>query len=167
VAIQTSIAGAYTGTYNAVDVAHTSNGFELTFNSHSEDIKDTDLYGESLIDWIYRGGTHEMAFESKVFKAGSITPFWPWGALGVIATTAAPIARLASAVAAAMALSVVASTPAQNTTPSINTLTASKSLLKPNSNLKLLFSSKVRVVPVQLVCLPSESGGNVTAFATT
>jgi hypothetical protein len=163
-AIESPVAGHYTGTYNAVGVGYTTNGFELEQTVKQEVINDTDAYGESTIDWIYRGGDCYLMWASKVYKAGSIAPFWPWGALGVMLTSAAPMGRLASAVATAMVLSAVANTPAASTPAS---LTASKSLLAPNQSGKLLYTSKLREVPVRLQILPTEASGTVTWFTMT
>jgi hypothetical protein len=35
---------------NAVDVGITQDGYEILHNTHAEDIRQTDLYGDSLID---------------------------------------------------------------------------------------------------------------------
>ena len=103
-------------------------------------------------------------FEAKAYKAGSITPFWPWGAMGVFYTAAAPIARLASNVAAAMVLTATANTPAA---AAVATLTGSKSILAPNNPAKLLYNSKLRKVPVRLVLLPSDTAGTGSHFTQT
>lgn len=163
-AIETVIAGAYTGTYSGTNVGYTQAGFELTQETNGELINQTDAYGESVIDFVHRGGSVYLMFESKVYKAGSTAPFYPWGSLGVMATAAAPIGRLASAVAASTVLTATAATPAA---ASPATLTGSKSILPPGSNLKLLFDSRCRNVPIRLLLLPSESGGNITWFTTT
>lgn len=166
-AIATVVAGAYSSTYNAVDCGDfTEDGFELEIRTHGERVERTDKFGDSLLDIVHRGSSAFITFNSRVFKAGSLTPFYPWGSLGVIATTAAPIGRLASAVAAALVLTVVANTPADGTTPSLDTFTASKAILPDGANLRLLFSSRVRNVPVQLALLPSETTGTVTYFTT-
>jgi hypothetical protein len=164
VAIETPIAGHYSATYNAVADGYTESGFELEQTVKQELSNESDAYGESTIDWVYRGGDAFLTWDSKVYKIGSTAPFWPWGALGVMATTLAPIGRLASAVAQAMVLTATANTPAA-ATPA--TLTASKSLLAPNFSGKLLFNSKLRRVPVRLQLLPSESAGTITWFALT
>ena len=144
-----------------MDVGITEQGYELQQDSKSEDISESDAYGASLIDWIYRGGNVSLQFESLAYKAGSRTPFWPWnatlGRMGVIA-------RLASDVALAMVLTATAATPAA-ATPA--TLTASKAILAPNNPARLLFHSKLRKVPVRLACFPSDSGGNIIWFSTT
>jgi hypothetical protein len=41
-------------------------------------IDETDAFGGSVIDYVYRGGNVFLSFVSKAYKAGSITPFWPW-----------------------------------------------------------------------------------------
>ena len=163
-ALDTFIAGRYSGTYNSNDVGITRDGYRLFKDSAWEEISETDAFGMSLLDGVYRGGRCSIQFDSKAYKTGSIAAFWPWGSLGVLATAAAPIARLASAVAAATVLTDVDNTPAAG---SPATLTASLSILAPNQNADLLFSSRVREVPVRLSLLPSTSTGTTTWFTTT
>ena len=155
--LDTIIAGQYTGTYNSVDVGITRDGFELSQGSKAEVFDESDAYGGSVVDWVYRGGDAFLQFTSKTYKAGAITPFWPWGGLGVMKTTAAPIGRWASNVAAATVLTAVANTPAA-AAPA--TVTASKSILAPNFDGKLLFNSKLREVPVRLQLLPYAGVGS-------
>lgn len=164
IALDTLISGAYSGTYNAVAVGITRQGFDLDMTVKQEMIDESDAYGLTTIDWIYRGGDAFLQWTSRAYKAGSYAPFWPFGALGVIATTAAPISRLASAIAAATVLTAVANTPAA-ATPA--TLTAPLALLAPNYNGKLLFDSRLREVPVRQQLLPSLSSGTLTWFTQT
>src|SRR5438876_1049383 len=127
-ALETIAAGRYAGTYNAVDVGITEQGYELQQQCKGEMIAETDAYGESAIDFVYRGGDVFMMWASKAYKAGSITPFWPWGtALGLMGI----IGRLASDVAAATVLTAASGTPAATTGPA--TLTGTKSILAPNN----------------------------------
>jgi len=163
-ALDTLIAGRYSGTYNAVDVGITDDGYELEQSSSADMIDSSDAYGDSLLDWVYRGGEVSLSFTSKAYKAGAITPFWPWGAMGVMLTAAAPLGRLASDVAKAMVLTATANTPAA-AAPA--TLTGSLSILSPNSPAKLLYNSKLRQVPIQLSLLPSLNTGTVTWFTQT
>jgi hypothetical protein len=166
-AIAQVVAGAYSSTYSATDCGDfTKDGFEIEIRTHGERVEQTDKFGKSLLDIVHAGSSCFVSFESMIFKAGSLAPFYPWGSLGVIATTAAPIGRLASNVAAALVLTVVANTPADGTTPSLDTFTGSKAILPDGANLRLLFSSRVRSVPVQLALLPSETTGTVSFFST-
>ena len=110
--LDTLIAGAYTTTYNAVSVGITRQGFELQQTLKQEVIAETDAHGEATIDYVYRGGDVHLQFICRAYKAGSTTPFWPWGALGTMSTAAAPIGRLASDVALITVLTSTAATPA-------------------------------------------------------
>lgn len=163
-ALDTFVAGKYDGTYNAVAVGITDQGFELEQNSSAEMIEESDAYGGSLLDWVYRGGNVSLQFTGLAYKAGIITPFWPWGSMGVMLTAAAPIGRLASAVASAVVLTATANTPAA-AAPA--TLTGSKSILAPNSPARLLYNSKLRKVPIRLSLLPTLDTGTVTWFTQT
>lgn len=158
-ALDTFIAGRYSGTYNSVDVGITEEGYELQQDAKAQLINSSDAVGDSIIDFVYRGGDVYLQFESKAYKAGSYTPFWPWGALGVMGV----IGRLASDVAAAMVLTSVAGTPAV-ATPA--TLTATKSILAPNNPARLLYNSKLRTVPVRLLFLAYDSGGGAIKWFT-
>jgi len=162
--LDTFIAGRYSGTYNAVDVGITENGYEKTLQLKQENVEGSDAFGDAILDYIYRGGDCFLEFDCKAYKAGTKTPFWPWGAFGVMATAAAPIGRLASNVASAMVLSAAANTPAAAAPAS---LTATKAILSPGFSGKLLYNSKLRRVPVRLILLPVESTGTTTWFAET
>lgn len=162
--IGTLIDGRYAGTYNSVDIGFTEDGFTLFQSVSYELINESDLYGGALIDMIYRGGDCKVQCDSKEYKAGSTAPYWPYGALGVMATTAAPIGRRASDVAMALVLTAAANTPAA---ASPATLTGTYAALAPGFDGRLLFNSKLRRVPLMLQLLPSEASGTVKWFATT
>lgn len=159
-ALGTLICGRYSGTFNSVDTGITQNGYELTQDSKAEEVTPTDAYGDSIIDLCYRGGNVYIQFEGKEYKAGAITPFWPWGTLGLMGI----IGRLASDVAAAMVLTSTAGTPAASAPA---TITASKSILAPNNSSRLLYDSKVRNVPIRLLVLPFSNSGTITWFTQT
>lgn len=163
-ALDTLVAGAYTGTYNAVATGLTQKGYEFEQTFKTELIDETDIWGLTTIDAVYRGGDAFLQYESRTYKAGSTTPFAPWGAIGTISTTAAPIGRLASAVASATVLTAVANTPAA-AAPA--TLTAALSLLAENFQGKLLFDSRLRNVPIRLRLYPSLNTGTLTWIALT
>lgn len=161
--LDTFIAGRYSKTYNAVDVGITDDGIRLSVESKLEMIASSDAYGDSAIDGVYRGGDVFLTYTSKAYKAGSITPFWPWAALGQMSTAAAPIGRLATDVAKVSVLTATANTPAA-TSPA--TLTADKTILAMGGA-ELLYHSKLRQVPIRLQCYPYLSSSNVVWFTTT
>lgn len=162
-ALDTFIAGAYSSTYEAVATGITEDGFELEQQTMAEQVGPTDVYGDSIIDLIHRGGNCYLTATYLPYVAGTRDAFYPWGSLGVLSTAAAPIGRLGSNVGAALILTATANTPAASTPAS---LTASLAILAPNSNLRLLFSSKLRKVPMRMLLLPYSST-NIIWFTTT
>jgi len=52
-ALDTFVAGRYSGAYNSVDVGITSQGYELDVESRWESIDESDAYGLSLIDGVF------------------------------------------------------------------------------------------------------------------
>ena len=164
-AIETLISGRYSSVYSAVDTGIAEGGYEIDQGGSAEVIDESDAYGGSAIDFIYRGGNVFCDFRSLAYKAGSIAPFWPWAALGTLLTAAAPLGRRASDIAVSHVLSAVPNTPAQ-LTPA--TLTGPLAILAPNFSAKLLFNSKLRTVPVRLMYLPYDvGGGTIKWFVTT
>lgn len=164
-AIGTWIAGRYSATWNAQDVGITQDGYELRFGAKGERIDRTDVYSMTLLDFVWQGlGECTLSFKCTEYKAGVIATFWPYGAMGVIHTTAAPIARLASDIAQAIVLTATGNTPAA-AAPA--TLTGSKALLSPDFPVSIVFDSRLRVTPVQLTLLPSVASGTLSAFTIT
>jgi len=169
--ITTPVAGAYTGTYNAVALGiMNDDGFVLSFQPKGQDINDTDQFAMTLIDGIYRGIDWRVRYRTKEWNAGMQGAFQVFGAAG---TNPAPalglgvIARLYSAIAKALVLTATTGTPAA-TSPA--TLTASLALLAPGVNVDWAFTSKVREVPIEHICLPqslSTGGGTFTVPWTT
>lgn len=179
------VAGPYNATFNAVSLGAatgtgttslTTDGYTITQDMKAELVQQTDQYGDSIIDGIYRGGNCFVDAESKTFIQGSTTPFWPQGGtlaagggtplLGTMLNVAVPMGTQLSTLAAALVLAAVTNTPARGTSPSVNTLTANSAVLPPDSNLKLLFTSKLRTVPIRLMLLPYATGSGGSASVT-
>ena len=152
----------YSGSYNSVDVGITRDGYSLQHESFWEQIAESDAYGLSLIDGIYRGGNLSIEFEGLAYKSGTTSPFWPWALLGKMATTALPIARLASNVASTFVLTATANTPAA-TSPA--TVTANLAILAPNYPARWLYSSRLRTVPIRLALIPNTVATDTVWFA--
>lgn len=174
-ALEVLVAGRYAGAYNLIDVGITELGYDVTLETRWEEISETDAFGLSLIDGIFRGGMCTIQFDSRAYKAGSVAPFWPWGgnrAAGVLGTLINPVAvaplspigSLVSDVAKSFVLTSTAGTPAA---ASPATLSATKAILAPNFPGRLLFNSKLRNVPVRLMFLPDNIGSGIIAFFAT
>lgn len=152
------VAGPYTGTYNALAIGFTIDGFKWRFDFKEELIQKTDLFAQTIIDSIYQGMNAGISYKSRVYDANNVAPISPWGALGVVYTAAAPIARSARAVAKAFVLTSVAATPAAAAPAS---LTAALSLLEGGTPVELLFDSSAREIPVALRIFPTDGGAGL------
>lgn len=131
----------------------------MQWEPKAEMINRSDVYGDTMLDIIYRGCDWFFQTEFKEYRAGPIAVAFPWGAIGVLGT----IGRLGSDVALPLVLTATAGTPAA-TTPA--TLTAPKAILAPNSNPRAQFNSRLRTLPVRMVLLPVSDTG-IRAFTTT
>lgn len=163
-AIGTFIDGAYTATYNAVGIGITEAGFDLMQTVTEEVINESDQLGGSLLDYFYRGGSCQVRCDSKEYKPGSVAPYWPFGAMGQMRSTAIPIGVRASTIAKALVMTSTPNTPAAAAPAS---LTAAMSVLAPGQNSTLNFNSKLRRVPIFLQLLPDEQAGGTFWYTTT
>jgi hypothetical protein len=164
-AIVAPVAGAYTGTWNAVALNYTRQGFNIGMVQKAERVEETDLYGETLIELIYRGAAVTVDTICKVYANALRAVFWPWtGTLGAVYTAALPIAQLGSAQTAALVLTSVANTPAASTPA---TLTVGKAILSPGQNMAIIFNSMLREVPMRWDALLSDAAGTGSLFACT
>lgn len=159
-ALGTFIVGAYTATHNSVALGMTEEGYEMQWEPKAEMINRSDVYGDTMLDIIYRGCDWFFQAEFKEYKAGPIAVAFPWAALGVLGT----IGRLGSDVAETLVLTATAGTPAAATPAS---LTASKAILAPNSNPRAQFNSRLRTLPVRLVLFPTVVDTVLRSFTTT
>jgi|GEM_PF-2731717 len=162
--LATFISGAYTGVYNAVAIGPTDGGYEINHEVKQENIDKSDVYGDTLLDYVYRGGNVTCDFQAKTVgtAAGNFSNMailWPFAANAYTASAAAtPIGRLASDIAKTFVLTATANTPAA-TTPA--TLTSTAAIIAPGYNTKLLFDSKLRQLPLRLQFLPVVSGATI------
>jgi hypothetical protein len=169
--ITAPIAGAYTGVYNSLAIGILNDdGYVLSFVAKGQDINDTDQYGMTLIEGIYRGIDWRIRYRTKEWNTGVQAAFQIYGAAGTNPSPALGlgiIGRKYSAIALALVLTATTGTPSA-ATPA--TLTASLALLAPNSNVDWAFTSKVREVPIEHICLPQSlttGGGTFTVPWTT
>ena len=174
-AITAPVAGAYIGAYNkkaagSLALGYTRQGFNLTFTQKGERIEETDLYGLSLIEVVYRGAGLTIDMTCKVYGAlaavGGVNALWPWHTtFGTIYTAALPIARLASTTPDVILLTAVANTPAA-TLAAPATVTASVVLSPDNAN-AIKLDSTHREVPLKFDCLLIDTAGTGSLFVAT
>jgi hypothetical protein len=163
VALGTLIAGRYSGAIAGADAGIAENGYNLVIIPHAERIAESDAYGQTLFELIYRGVDVGLIYDGLEYKgtvgtSGPLGAIWPWGATF---GTMGVIGRLGSAIAYSVILTATAGTPAASTPA---TLTAPRAIISPGFNVNLLFNSKLRKVPIRFDCMPNDS---VVHFSTT
>lgn len=167
IALESFVAGAYSSTYDpvgavaATDMGVMEGGYEITAQVGAELIGETDKYGATVVDEVFRG-YQSVALQCNALEyvAGVLLAAFPYATgtipgLGDIPMTGyldvGVVARLASAVAGAVILTATANTPAA-TAPA--TLTASKAIIHESFDVKLVFDSKLRKIPLRFRLLP-------------
>ncbi len=138
----------------------TDEGYALQWSAKAQVIEKSDVYGEMMLDGVYRGSNWFFQTEFLEYKSGPVAAAFPYGGFGVQGV----IGRLMSDIAAAMVLTSTAGTPAVATPAS---LTATKAILAPGSDPSAQFNSRLRTMPVRLVLLPVDIGSGVIKNFTT
>lgn len=170
-ALEAFITGRYTAAYgpsgSRVSLGVSREGYRFQHETKAANIDQTDAYGDSLIDMIYRGANMRVNFSMLSYsKAATALILAPWtGDLFVLRSTAKPVGVLASDLAQSLLLTAEANTPAAAAAGPA-TLTANKVILAPGQ-VELLYDSRLREVPVSLIVLPYDTGTDgVIRFAT-
>ena len=150
----TFVAGAYTGTYNAVAMGLTKEGFRLRFQFLKRLIDRSDQYGDTILDAVWRGVNVNLTLQAIEYKSGSYTPAFPYAALGVLGV----IGRLDSNLAQAVVLTATTGTPAA-AAPA--TWTGSKCIIGENNNVEWVYDSSNREIPIGFRVYPYDASGSV------
>lgn len=123
---------------------------------HSAQFITVDLYGDTFVDGVYRGGNVYLMAHFAEWNANLRTMLNPYSAtflaLGIPG-------QLLSDKAAAIVITPTASTPAA--TLGNNTFTFSKAILAPQNNVDFLLGSVHRNIPVLFLCLAYDSSGTI------
>lgn len=158
--IGTFIAGGFLGTWtppagSPAALGLTEQGYRIRHSFRTQEIAETDIYGETPIEVIYRGGRLEVGglFQevlASIFRlmfpfAGIVTP------TGVTNQQIGVAGILGSSVAGALVLTAAAGTPAI-ATPATQTFP----FLIPAGGFEFerVYNSKLRQTPFQLMALP-------------
>ena len=151
-ALVTTVAGPYTGTYSGNAIGLVEDGWRIIKNI-SKEMVTGDLYGDSVLDGVYRGGNVTIICSGLEY-ATAIAVAYPYAALGVIGQ----VGRMDSGsnIAAAIVLTAVAGTTAASSPTS---LTSNSVIVTNGYSLELEFASRQRIVPLSLQCYPYNSAG--------
>ncbi len=151
------ISGPYTGTWNAFSLGtQNDDGFVLLGSYTGQEVNQSDAYGMTLVEAIWRGLNWRMRFRGLEWnKPGILASMQAFGSTNAPSTTFTPILadigdRYSRYGQPLVLTSILGTNPP--TTP--NTLTALSAIVAPQSNVEYIMTSKVREAPFELVLLP-------------
>jgi hypothetical protein len=172
------VSGPYTGTWNGFALGvQNDDGYELSCTIQGQEVNETDQYGMTLVESIYRGQNWRCRFRGLEWKAGLLAILQMFGTSGtagdgnlnpVLAAAAAPpIGERWTKFCQSLVLTAILGNPP--TTP--RSLTAASAGFAPNSESAFQKTSKVRELPLEMVLYPyvtvSGSLPTIAPFTTT
>lgn len=172
-ALVVPVSGPYTATWNASSLGtQNDDGYVLRGTYQGQEVNQSDAYGMTLVEAIWRGLNWRMRFRGLEFnKPGILASIQTFGSSGAAATTFTPVLQSIgdrfSKFAQALILNSILGVypPAMPTT-----LTALNAVVAPQNDVEYLMTSKVREAPFEMVLLPYSavvSSNNITATAFT
>lgn len=163
--------GYYLGTQN-------DDGFVLTGTWQGQEINQSDAYGMTLVEAIFRGLNWRMRFRGLEWnRPGILAAMQAFGSVGADNTTFTPNLGTVGDRWTTNAGTLVLAAVLPNPPTFVQTLTALSAIIAPQSNTEAMMTSKVREAPLELVLFPyklsnpgsvpaSVPGGATTAAAT-
>lgn len=142
-------AGAYTETYNGVDVGLFEGSLRQNQPMHAQDVL-ASRFGDTVIDGVFRGSNVFAIMVVKEWTESIRDLIWPFNeALGNTGIHG----RMLSDIAKALVMTVVPGTPAATNGPA--TRTYSLAVIAPEHNTEITFGTEERNIPVVMRCLPA------------
>jgi hypothetical protein len=129
-------------------------GFELAATIQGQEVNESDQYGMTLVEAIYRGQNWRLRLRGLEWnKTGLLTSLQMFGK-GVAGAVLSPILqnigdRWTNYCQALLLTAILANPPSTPTT-----LTATNAGIAPNSQSAFNFTSKVREMPLEFVLIP-------------
>ncbi len=150
------VSGPYTGTMAGFPIGTLSDdGYTIIGTLQGQPIAETDAYGMTLVEAIYRGQNWRARIRGLEWKSGLVSLPQGFGSQypltnGILAPTLANIGNRWSAFSASLVLTAILANPP--TVP--QSLTALLASMAPNSETSFMMTSKMRELPVEMVMLP-------------
>ena len=152
--------GPYTGSWNAFVLGTLSDdGYEISATTHGQQVNETDAWGMTLVEAIYRGQDWRARIRGLEWKSGLLGALTTFGSVapqpggtgfGTMNPILANIGDRWSKFGGALVLTAILGNPP--TSP--QSLTASTAVIAPESQTAMNFTSKVKEVPLEFVLLP-------------
>ena len=171
-ALVVPISGPYTSTWDALPLGTLNDdGYRLSCTVQGQEINETDAYGMTLVEAIYRGQNWRMRLVGLEFdKTGLLNLLQMFGLSGA-ARSLTPVLRNVgdrwSSYCFPMVLTAILADPPTF----VQSLTATSAGLAPQQQTEFMMTSKMREMPLELVLFPyAHTVGSVTSnipFSTT
>lgn len=149
------ISGPYTATWNALPLGtQHDDGYELRCTLQGQEVNESDAFGMTLVEAIYRGMNWRCLFRGLEWnKSGMLSilqAFGQTGAAGTFNPTLANVGDRWTKFTQSLVLTAILGNPP--TTP--QSVTALGAGFAPNSQSSMLLTSKMRELPLELTLLP-------------
>ena len=146
--------GPYVGLWAALPLGTLSDdGYAVSCTLAGQEVNETDAFGMTLVEAIYRGQNWRCRLRGLEWKTGLLAilqMFGMSGAAGTITPFLANIGDRWTKYCAPLVLTAILGNPP--TTP--QSFTATNAGFAPNSQSEFMMTSKVRELPLELVLLP-------------
>jgi hypothetical protein len=159
------ISGPYTGSWDAFPLGTLSDdGYELSCTFGGQEVAETDAFGLTLVEAIYRGQNWRARLRGLEWKTGLLAALQGFGcqvplASGILAPQLSNIGNRWSSFSLALVLTAILGNPP--TTPT--SLTATQAAVAPASQSLFNMTSKVRELPLEMILIPySVTVGSIT-----
>jgi len=157
--------GPYTAAWDA-SILGTQNddGYVLSCTVQGQEVNETDQFGQTLVEGVYRGQNWRVRLRGLEYKLGLLRILQTFGRLAGPSATLAPtltglvlnglptvnVGDLWTNYCGTLLLTAILGNPP--TTP--QSLTASNAGIAPQQTTEMMFTSKVREVPLEMVLIP-------------
>lgn len=157
-ALGTFIAGPYTSTYASSTLGMMQDGFMIRLRPEKDVVNQSDIYGDTILDAVYRGGNCMVQCLGIEFaKAAQKSAIWPYGeqnnsslpAFAFLGTVG--FMDVGSSLYAALLLTAVAGTTAASTPA---TMSAAQAIMAEQAETEYQKTSRLRTVPLTLRLYP-------------
>ena len=169
------VSGPYTAVWNGSSLGtQNDDGYVLLGQYTGQEVNQSDAYGMTLVEAIWRGLNWRLRFRGLEFnKPGMLNAIQALGASGNATTTFTPTLANVGDRYSKFAQTLVMTAVLGAYPPTMPaTLTALSAIVAPQSNVEFMMTSKVREAPFEMVLLPyssvvSSTNNISTSFTTT
>lgn len=151
------VSGPYIGVWNSAALGtQNDDGFVLIGTYQGQEINQSDLYGMTLMEAIWRGLNWRIRFRGLEWnKPGILSAMQAFGSSGAAATTFTPTLQSIGDRWSKFSQALVLTAVLGVYPPTIpTTLTALSAVIAPQSNVENMMTSKMREAPLEMVLLP-------------